>query len=221
MSISRVYNSPIRQKNADETRDRIALAARRLMVEHGFDGTTIEAIAHDAGVSAQTVYAVFGSKRGILTELVQRARFGEAYGETVERVIRSTDPVERLMRIAGVARQILEAGKNELDLLRGASAVSPELRAMSIEGERTRYEHQAGNAEFLVRSKALRAGVTQQIARDVIWSFTGPDFFRMLVGERGWSADAYEKWIGDMMARALLDPKFLKASRKPTKKAKR
>jgi AcrR family transcriptional regulator len=218
MSISRVYNSPTRQKNADETRDRIAIAARHLMIKHGFDGTTIDAIAREAGVSAQTVYAVFGSKRGIVAELMQRARFGNAYGETIARVLQSTEPVERLRRIAGVARQIFESGKNELDVLRGAGAVSPELATIGRQGEDMRYELQAPNAEFLVKKKALRAGVTHQIARDVIWTFTGPDFFRMLVGERGWSADAYEKWIADMMARALLDPKWLKSSRKPTKK---
>lgn len=220
MSISRVYNSPIRQKNADETRDRIAAAARGLMVKHGFDGTTIEAVAREAGVSAQTVYAVFGSKRGIVADLMQRARFGDAYGETVHRVLQSTDPAERLHLIAGVARQILEAGKNELEVLRGAGTVSPELAMIGREGENMRYEHQAPHADFLMKSKALRPEVTHQMIRDVVWTFTSPDFFRMLVVERGWSADRYEKWIGDMMVRALLDPKFSKSSRKPTKKAK-
>jgi AcrR family transcriptional regulator len=221
MSNPRAYNSPIRQKNADETRDRIASAARKLMIDLGFDGTTIEAIAHEAGISAQTVYAVFGSKRGIVAHLMQRARFGNAYAAQVSKVMQAPDPIERLRFVAGVARRIFESGKSELDVLRGAGAVSPELAMIGRKGEDMRYELQAPNAEFLLKSKALRAGVTQTMARDVIWMFTSPDIFRMLVVDRGWSADRYETWVGEMMARALLEKYEPKKPSKRTKPAKK
>src|SRR4051794_40300171 len=41
---SRPYHSPIRQQQADETRRRILDAARRLLLERGYDGTTIESV---------------------------------------------------------------------------------------------------------------------------------------------------------------------------------
>ncbi|MEO8874363.1 MAG: hypothetical protein ABI461_02150, partial [Polyangiaceae bacterium] len=92
--------------------------------------------------------------------------------------------------------------------------------AMGRKGEDMRYEMQAPNAEFLVKHEALRAGITQQMARDVIWTFTGPDLYRMLVLERGWSADRYEAWVGETMARALLDETLLAKLPKPKKPAK-
>jgi hypothetical protein len=34
--------------------------------------------------------------------------------------------------------------------------------------------------------------------------YTGRDVYRMLVRERGWSADKYEEWLGGTLARSLL-----------------
>ena len=64
------YRSPLRKERAADTRRRIAAAALELFTEHGFGGTTVAAIAERAGVSAQTVYATFGSKGAILRALL-------------------------------------------------------------------------------------------------------------------------------------------------------
>ena len=45
-------------------------AARKLFIERGYSGATIEAIAQEAGVAAETVYATFGNKRAILSRLI-------------------------------------------------------------------------------------------------------------------------------------------------------
>ena len=71
----RTYYSLVRQRQADETRTRIAEAARKLILGQGYGAATIEAIAREAGVATPTVYAVFGSKRNILAELIDRAAF--------------------------------------------------------------------------------------------------------------------------------------------------
>ena len=66
----RRYNSKRRQAQARETRRQITEAARMLFTERGYSGATIEAIAQEAGVATETVYAVFGNKRAILVHLV-------------------------------------------------------------------------------------------------------------------------------------------------------
>src|ERR1700694_4992500 len=78
---ARAYHSPARHRQAEETRQRITGAAQTLLVEKGFDGTTIDAIAREAGVAVQTVYAIFGSKRGIVAGLMDQARFGPDHAE--------------------------------------------------------------------------------------------------------------------------------------------
>jgi AcrR family transcriptional regulator len=180
------------------------MAARTLMTAHGFDGTTIEAIAQEAGVAPQTVYAVFGSKKGIVADLMDRARFGPAYREAVRRVKATGDPVEALRGVGRIAVGIYRSEQAELDLLRGAGTVSPELAVMAREKEHERYEAQAPLGAILARSKRLRPGITAAVARDVIWTLSGRENYRMLVAERGWSPAQYEKWLGDLLVRSLL-----------------
>jgi AcrR family transcriptional regulator len=66
----RPYRSPRRREQAEETRRRLLTASRRLFVQQGYAGATIESIAAAAGVAVQTVYAAFGSKQGILLALL-------------------------------------------------------------------------------------------------------------------------------------------------------
>ena len=75
--VKRRYNSPKRERQARQTREQIVEAARRLFARDGFTKTTVEAIAREAGVSAQTVYASVGSKRAIVSfnrRLFERGR---------------------------------------------------------------------------------------------------------------------------------------------------
>jgi AcrR family transcriptional regulator len=68
---ARDYRSPMRRKQAEQTRARIIAASRWLFARHGFAETTIQAIADRAGVSQQTVYAAFGSKGAVLAALLE------------------------------------------------------------------------------------------------------------------------------------------------------
>ena len=66
----RKYDSSRRKAQARETKLRITEAARSLFLEHGYVGTTIEAIAVDARVSRETIYGIFQNKQNILTFLL-------------------------------------------------------------------------------------------------------------------------------------------------------
>src|SRR5947207_1388783 len=105
-SSKRSYQSPIRKQQADETRSRIVDVARTRFLADGYDETTIDAIATEAGVAAQTVYALFRSKRGILAAIIDRARFGPVYQDTIRQAKTVTEPAERLRFIAKITRQI-------------------------------------------------------------------------------------------------------------------
>ena len=61
----------LRAERATITRNRIARAARILFTDRGYGATTLVAIAAEAGVAVQTVYAVYGSKANILRTLLQ------------------------------------------------------------------------------------------------------------------------------------------------------
>jgi AcrR family transcriptional regulator len=200
----RSYRSSVRQQQADETRARIIASAAKLLESSGYAGMTIEGVAQDASVSPQTVYAVFGSKTGILTELLRRSVFGERYLELVKQAKASEDPVERMRYVASIARTIYDAEDVTMRLLEGAGAVAPKLGQVIGDLERQRYDSQVVMVEFIRDAGALRADVTFDEARDVMWVLTNRTNYRMFTSNRGWTSDRYERWLGDTLIRSLL-----------------
>jgi AcrR family transcriptional regulator len=179
-------------------------AAHRLLKKEGFSGMTIEAVARSAQVSVPTVYAIFKSKTGILTALLDQSMFGSDYEEMVRYAQSAPDPESRLRRAAAVARQIRSAQSAAFELMRGAGVVAPELAKLEREREHMRYDREESVINFLEGSGKLRPGLSRQKARDIFWMLTGGDVYRMLVGERRWSPEQYQDWLADSLVKLLL-----------------
>jgi AcrR family transcriptional regulator len=204
---SRPYKSLVRQRQAGDTRRRIVDAALRLLRTEGYAGMTVEAIARRAEVSAQSVYAIFKSKTGILIEILNQSAFGPEYDEAVRRALSAPEPETRLRLTAPIARQIHDAQSVTFDLLRGAGVVTPELAKLEQQRECLRYERQERMILSLFEAGALRRDLDVQRARDVFWMFTSRDVYRMLVRERGWTSQKYQDWLADTLVQALLSPR--------------
>jgi AcrR family transcriptional regulator len=202
----RPYKSLVRQRQAGDTRRRIVEATRRLLQSEGYAGMTIEAIAQRAEVSAQSVYAIFKSKTGVLTELLDQSTFGADYEDAVRQALSASDPETRLRLTAPIARQIHDAQSATFDLLRGAGVVAPELAKLEQQRERLRYERQERMIISLRDARRLRPGLDHGTARDIFWMLTGRDVYRMLVRERGWSSQKYQDWLADTLVHSLLTP---------------
>jgi len=202
----RRYKSLVRQRQAVDTRHRIIEATRKLLLSEGYAGMTIEAIGQLAEVSAQSVYAIFKSKTGILIELLDQATFGPDYDEAVRKALSASDPETRLRLAAPIARQIHDAQSATFDLLRGAGVVAPELAKLEQQRESLRYERQERMIISLRDAGRIRAGLDQGTARDIFWMLTGRDVYRMLVRERGWSSQKYQDWLADTLVQSLLTP---------------
>lgn len=202
----RSYHSPMRARQADETRRRIADAAKHLLIGKGYAGSTIEAIAASAGVAPQTVYAVFGSKRGVLAEIIRTAAYGSHYRSLVRRSMASRDPEMRLVLASRIATGIHGTEQSVFELLRGAGVVAPELASLERQRETDRFNNQKSVVQVMVTSGRLRKGLKRASAQAVLWALTGRDLYRMLVVERGWSPARYQKWLAQTLIRALLIP---------------
>ena len=200
----RPYKSLVRQRQAGDTRQRIVDAARQLLQSAGYDGMTIEAIAQRAEVSAQSVYAVFRSKTGILTELLDQSTFGNEYEEAVRQALSARDPETRLRLAAGIARQIHEPLSAAFDLLRGAGVIAPDLARLEQQREDLRYERQERMIISLRDEGRLREGLNFATARDIFWMLTGREAYRMLVRERRWPPQKYQDWLADTLVDCLL-----------------
>jgi AcrR family transcriptional regulator len=203
-SRKRPYNSLVRERQAEDTRRRIVEATRQLLQREGYAGMTIEAIARRAEVSAQSVYAIFKSKTGILLALLDQSTFGPEYEQAVQRALSASDPEQRLRLAAPIARQIHDAQSVTFDLLRGAGVVAPELAQLEHQRECLRYERQERMIASLQNAKSLRSELDYTTARDIFWMLTGRDVYRMLVRERGWPSQKYQEWLADTLVGSLL-----------------
>lgn len=199
----RAYSSTKRTEAAVATRERILDVARTRFGRAGIDAATIAEIAEDAGVAVSTVYGLFGSKTGILHALAERALFNRDYAHLLARLEEVEDPIERVRLTAAVARAVYEGEAREIGLLRGASAFSPELKALEAQLERRRYDLQRARVEQLDAAGLLRPGLSVKEARDIMWTLTSRETFRMLVHEARWSADAYQEWLATTLVRSL------------------
>lgn len=203
--MAREYDSTGRKAEAAKTRKRILEAAKSLFEKKGFEMVTICEIAQNAGCSAPCVYAIFQSKRGILLVLMDEAFAPEQYDALVDRA-RTLDasPKSRLEALGRLARKLYDAEKDELSLLRGASILDVEFRELELERERRRYYRLLDITALIAKDEAFKENFTLAEARDILWAFTGRDLYRMLVIERAWTSDAYEKWLTGHLVQTLL-----------------
>ena len=204
----RSYGSPLRAAAAAQTRERILRAARALFSRRGIDAVTIAAIATRARASASSVYALFGSKEGVLRALSESTMFGARYHQASAQLDAVTDAVERIRLTATVARSIYEAESTEMALLRGASAFSPLLRRMEQSFEQMRYDLQAPRIIQLYAQRKARKGLPRDKAQRLMCMYTSRDVYRQLVEDGGWTPEEYEAWLARTLVTELVDIRF-------------
>jgi len=196
-SARRPYHSPARQRQAEQTRAGILAAARDLFRSAGYAATTIDAIASSAQVSAKTVEAVFGSKRGVLAALVDLLAAVGPPHDLVDRLRAATDPRQRLRLVAELSRRAYEAS---------VPVIAPEIAAAADQVESRRRGNQTRLVAYLQERGCLRGDLSPEEAIDIVWALTSYDVYRALVTERHWLADRYQDWLADTLADSLLRP---------------
>lgn len=206
---TRPYSSPTREARARRTKERIAAAAGRLFSERGYAATTIEAIAAEAGVAVQTVYASFGNKRAILWWLLETTVAGDPEPRALVDRLREdleecADPAERLGRVVRFVRGVVERSADVHRILRGAASADPELAVTLEEAEARRYRDAEAVVELVVGSHDLPDGVSREEAIDLFFALAGYRFYDDLVVGRGWSGERYERWLTVLLGSALL-----------------
>lgn len=199
----RTYNSESRKAQAKKTKDHILASAKKLFESKGFEMVTIEEIARHADVSSPTIYALFQSKSGILRAVMDNALSPEHHQALVTKGTKEKTVLKRIATAAIIARQLYDAETAQLGSLQNASILSPEFKKLEIEREQRRYERQRETFEAMAKEHKLAKGLNVSKARDILWAFTGRDLYRMLVLERGWSSDEYEKWLANLLADTL------------------
>ncbi len=204
----RAYDSPRRREQAAATRTAILEAALKLFEQHGYVATSVGAIAKEAGVALKTVYAVFGTKRGVLVALRSRLVRGSddlvpvAEREWFRAVLEEPDPRKRLALFADAAATLKSRAGPIFEIIRHAAPADPEIQGMWDEFMADFYENQRLVVERFQADGVLKHDVDR--ATDVLWTINHPAVYHLLVAERGWSTDDYRRWLEDALAQQLL-----------------
>jgi AcrR family transcriptional regulator len=204
----RRYDSSGRRERARQTRDQIVAAAEALFLTSGYAATTVAAIAAAARVSVETIYKGFGGKPGLVRAIVEKGLAGPGPVPAEQRSdhIRDTEPDPRRILTAWGTFTTETAPRVApiLTLARDAATSDPEIAALVEEISAARLERMTLNARGLSDAGHLRPGITVGEAADIMWTYSSPELYELLVIRRGWPAERYGQFIGQALIAALL-----------------
>jgi AcrR family transcriptional regulator len=207
----RRYHSPQRQHQAEATRQQMLAAAAGLFTRAGYFGTTIEAIAQEAGVAVPTVYASFGSKRAILSALINSAIFGtDPPGTPTEErtwyreMSAESDAARLLLRWGEYLCEVNARVAPVQRMVESAAASDATIAEFWQRMKDQRLAGQSAIAELIAKRHALRPGLSASTAGDIIFVLSDPHVYDGFVVDRGWSPAQVADWLGKSLCALLL-----------------
>ncbi len=187
-----------------DTRDRLLRAAGAEFAAHGYTATTVTRLAKAAGVSVQTLYLTWGSKRALLRGYMEQVLAGDADSpEAAVTRFDGLDPRERLAELAAAVTDVAGRASIGWRLYRDAAAVDPEIAADWSELQLLR----RGLFERIIDgipATALRTGLSRAAAVDSAWAIASPQAHELLVDRLGYDLPAFRAWMESTLIAALL-----------------
>jgi AcrR family transcriptional regulator len=197
-----------------ETRRRLLRAAEVEFTERGYKAATVARIAARAGVTVQTLYLAWGSKRALLRAYMEAALAGDAdtsYPQAlpgmIDAVLEGTldDPPAIIRQISVLFCQSAARVAPGWQLYRDAAGSDPEIAADWRALQDLRHQTFTKLISRLP-ARSLRPGLTRAAAADTAWAIASPDTYDLLVRIRGYTLDQYQKWVTANLTASLLKP---------------
>ena len=184
-------------------------AARALFLERGYSATTIDAISDHSDVPSATVYRLFSSKLGILKALLDTSIAGDDQPLAVQErrdvasLFTEPDPHKLLAGFAGITTAINQRTNDSYRVL--ASAAGSDVAAAELLDEirQQRDRGQGRIARSLARAHALKPGLRERDAADLIHALMSPEVYGLLVGDRRWTPERYQQWLATTLTQQL------------------
>ena len=208
--MTRSYRSPARAESAARTRAAIIESARDLLVTEGYVRATVERIAQGAGVNIDTVYRSVGRKAEVMRAVVESALSGEADAvparqrDYVRRIREAPTAGEKLDGYAAALVGIQQRLAPVFAALRDAAHLDASSRELWRQIAERRSRNMREFAAELRATGELRDDLDDEQVADIVWSMNGPEYWILLVEERGWPPERFERWIADAWRRLLL-----------------
>lgn len=206
----RPYRSRVRKAQAAETREAMLAAANGLFLQKGWVATTIADIAAAAGVSKETVYAVFGNKKALLRELIARAVRGTDHEtplvqqDGIVAIAQETDQARQIELFAAGIAKVLARVAPLMDVARAAAETDQAMSELYQELQRGRLNNLEWFAGALARNGALRDDMDSASAGRILWRLASPDLFLLMRRVEGASQEACVEWLSTSVKLLLL-----------------
>src|SRR5208283_28130 len=199
------YKGAARQARTRRTRAAVVEVAMGLFVERGYAATTIEAISDRSDTPQATVYRLFSSKLGILKAVLDVSVGGDdeavamADRPQVRALLSDEDPRKQLAGFAALFREVMARVGPVHRILADAARSDEDAATLLAEIARQCHEGQRRIARSLARSGALRPGLRERDTADIVHTLASPEVYGLLVFDRGWSGERYEKWLRSIL----------------------
>ncbi|HEX3541511.1 MAG TPA: helix-turn-helix domain-containing protein [Acidimicrobiales bacterium] len=211
-AVKRRYDSSRRQAQAAATRRNVIEVARQQFIAHGYPATTMEAVAEAADVPLPTVYRLFGSKRSLLSAVLDTAFGGDdepiAFADRPAQraALTEPDPVQLVEAFAAIAREFMDRSSAILHVLATAAPIDTEAADLLADIRRQRHTGQARIVAALVERDALDPALDPSEAADFVYTTMSPEVHRILTVERGWEPERYQVWVARCLQGLLRAP---------------
>lgn len=208
MAPTRRYSSPLREEASAHTRRRILAAAATLFARDGYAGTTMPAIAKEAGVSPQSVHLA-GPKSALLMGAFELALAGDEgthplYERPALAAIMQLPPAEAL---PAYVRFLAEANARTADIshaLYVAAETDDAVAALVADLGERRHRDIRMAITWCDAHGLLRGDDDPDERTEVLTYLVSPETYRFFARERGWSDEHYGRWLGAAIERLVL-----------------
>jgi AcrR family transcriptional regulator len=164
-------------------------------------------LAATAGVSVQTLYLAWGSKRALLRAYMEHALAGgPGSPEDAAQRFTGLPPRERLTQLAALVTAIAERAATGWRLYRDAAAVDPEIAADWNELQMLRYRLFSRILDD-IPATSLAGNLTMKQAVDTAWALASPESYDLLVHRLGYTHPEFRDWIERNLTAAVLAPR--------------
>jgi AcrR family transcriptional regulator len=202
----RAYRSRLRADQAQETRRRVLEAALQLFVERGYAGTTVAAVADQAGVSPETIYLALGGKRGLLEGVMDVTGPHGSVAEDDQwwhMVAQLPNASERLDKMVEYSCRILARTRPIHAVIRGAADKEAFAAAMGQRLLQERLNNQTERIRHYLGDQ-LRPGLSVGEAGERYCALASPELYHVLTVDFGWTADRHREWLTQLVRTQLL-----------------
>ena len=186
------------------TRQKIIRAARQ-MVKRGSD-LPVDEVARRAGVSVQTIYSNFGSKRGLILAAIDDMQKEVGLYQDFETVFASPHGEIALRRMIDATFRLWDRGWSLVAFTLRARRSDPEIAAQLAEVDTMRRTHLWVICRRLDAEGRLRTPGAAEVAADLAFALSTPTVYEDLVRVRGWPPDLAAAKVAEIVVNALIDP---------------